>query len=385
MKKPVLRVKAYPHSPTARYVIEGLRVNGKRRRLFFRSRGEAELELRRLKIKRTREGEESLGIPDTLRLEARDCASALAPFGKTIRQATDFYLEHLEAANRSITVNSLVKEFQASRVRACASSSHLVDLRHRLGQFCASFGEVPVRTLTTRSIEDWLHARPLGPTSKNNYQLRLSTLFNYGIRRNYLSANPVSPIERIKVVDQPPEIFRPEELQALLNTAPADLVPMLVIGAFAGLRTAELLRLDWSDVDLASGFVHVGAAKSKTARRRLVPIAPNLAEWLTPYVKRRGKLYPCSAALYHKQSAKAAKAAGLAHWPSNGLRHSFASYHLAAYQNAPELSLYMGHTAPQMLFAHYREVVRPHEAARYWAIRPLTAPENVVQLQARAR
>jgi len=47
-----------------------------------------------------------------------------------------------------------------------------------------------------------------------------------------------------------------------------------------GLRTAEVLRLEWSDVDLVRGFVTVAAHKSKTARRRLIPIAQNLAEWV---------------------------------------------------------------------------------------------------------
>jgi hypothetical protein len=163
VKKPQLRIQAYTHSPTARYVIEGLRVNGKRKRLFFRTKAEAELELRRLKIKRVREGEESIGIPDTLRLMARDCANELAPFGKTLREATDFYMAHLRSAQRSITVGALVEEFKASRLHARVSPRYLADLRHRLGRFCVLFGDVPVGSLTSRIIEDWLHELALSP------------------------------------------------------------------------------------------------------------------------------------------------------------------------------------------------------------------------------
>jgi integrase len=337
--------------------------------------------LRRLKIKRAREGEDSLSIPDTLRLMARDCAQVLLPFGKTLPDATDFYLAYLEAANRSISVNVLIDEFTKSRVHARASETHLADLRYRLGRFSASFGETPVRTLTTHTLEDWLHALELSPTSINNFRTRLCALFNYALKRNYLSTNPFLAVERIKVVEDAPEIFTPSQLQAVLEAASSELVPALAIGAFAGLRTAELFRLEWSEVDLSRGFVQVTAAKAKSARRRLIPISANLAEWLAPYARLAGKVYRGRLQEYHLQAAMATEAAGLARWPKNGLRHSYASYHLALHQNAPELSLHMGHTSPQMVFAHYREVVTPEAAARYFAIRPVTTPQNVVQLQ----
>ncbi|PYK18118.1 MAG: hypothetical protein DME55_07820, partial [Verrucomicrobia bacterium] len=112
MRKPQLRVQEYPHSRTARYVIEGLRINGKRKRLFFRTRIEAQRELARIKIKRAREGEDALAIPDSLRIMARDCAALLSPHNKTIAEATAFYLAHLEALSSSITVAELAREYQ---------------------------------------------------------------------------------------------------------------------------------------------------------------------------------------------------------------------------------------------------------------------------------
>src|SRR6516164_7881183 len=104
---PKLRVKEYSHSPTARYVIEGLRIDGKRKRLFFRTRAQAELELARIKTKRAREGQDALSIPDSLRIMARDCAALLAPHGKSLADATSFYLDHLEKLRRSISVAAL--------------------------------------------------------------------------------------------------------------------------------------------------------------------------------------------------------------------------------------------------------------------------------------
>jgi integrase len=154
---------------------------------------------------------------------------------------------------------------------------------------------------------------------------------------------------------------------------------MLAIGAFAGLREAEIKRLDWSEVDLARGHIEVTAAKAKSARRRIVPILPNLAAWLRPYSKMKGHVVPAGA---RKKLGRIRRAAGLLKWPNNGLRHSFASYRLAAIHDAPRVSAELGHTSPQMLYSTYREVVRPEEAERYWKILPAQQQTNVIPMQA---
>jgi hypothetical protein len=48
-------------------------------------------------------------------------------------------------------------------------------------------------------------------------------------------------------------------------------------------------------------------------------------------------------------------------WKKNALRHSFISYRVAAIQNVAQVALEAGNS-PQIVFAHYRELVRPAEA-----------------------
>jgi integrase len=133
---------------------------------------------------------------------------------------------------------------------------------------------------------------------------------------------------------------------------------MLAIGAFAGLRDAEIKRLDWNEIDLARGHIEVKASKAKSARRRIVQIQPNLGSWLAPYSTMTGRLVPVGA---RRKLDAIRKAAGLNHWPKNGLRHSFASYRLGAIHDAPRVAAELGHTSPQMLYAVYRELVLPEE------------------------
>jgi len=171
-----------------------------------------------------------------------------------------------------------------------------------------------------------------------------------------------------------PDLAQDITVRAAQRVEPS-VLPMLAIGAFSGLRDAEIKRLDWSEVNLARGHIDVKAAKSKSARRRIVPIQPNLAAWLRPYNGMPGPVVPEYA---RGKLARVRKDASLTRWPKNGLRHSFASYRVAAIDDAPRVAAELGHSIPQLLYNTYRELVLPSEAERYWNIRPETGPANVV-------
>jgi integrase len=157
---------------------------------------------------------------------------------------------------------------------------------------------------------------------------------------------------------------------------------MLAIGAFAGLRDSEIQRLDWSEVRLERRFIEVKAAKAKSARRRLVPIQPNLAAWLRSYANMTGAVVPGADGVRRDAARgrllRLRKSAGITKWPRNGLRHSFCSYRLAATNNAHLVASELGHTTSQLVYQHYRELVRPDEAERYWQIEPVAETEKIV-------
>jgi hypothetical protein len=116
------------------------------------------------------------------------------------------------------------------------------------------------------------------------------------------------------------------------------------------------MRLDWSEIHQVRGYFTVSAKKAKTARRRLIPIANNLAQYLRPYAGMIGLVWPKGGRVYHKAINQLRSEIGMPYWPQNALRHSFASYHLAKHCNASELMLYMGHTSTKQIFEAYREL-----------------------------
>ncbi|MDQ6859586.1 MAG: tyrosine-type recombinase/integrase [Verrucomicrobiota bacterium] len=157
------------------------------------------------------------------------------------------------------------------------------------------------------------------------------------------------------------------------------MLPFFAIGAFAGLRSQEIMRLDWSDIRFEQGLIEVAAAKAKTASRRLAPLLPALAAWLLPLRQRSGHVVGytrndmlCEARQqFCKSGIKVRDELFQFTWKPNALRHSYASYRLADIKNAARVALEMGNS-PAMLFRNYRELVTEQQATVWFGVLPET-------------
>jgi integrase len=381
MKKPKLAVQPYRHHPKYKFVLD-LRAFGKGRK-FFKTRSDGDAEARRQKTLLEIHSREAIGLSPREMSDFITARKKLAEYGDTINGAVEFRVDYFERIRRSgITVAQLAEEVLAAKQRDGRAPMYLADLRKRLARFCADFGNRPIAAITIEELDNWLRDLPLSPKSRSNFRANIGVLFSYASNRRIIDLNPIVHTAKPRLADLPPEIFTVDELRALLeaaNRVAPDVLPMIAIGAFAGLREAEIQRLDWSEVDLARGHIEVKAAKAKSARRRIVQMQPNLAAWLQPYSGMTGRVVPAGA---RRKLARVREAAKLARWPNNGLRHSFASYRLAASHDAPRVAHELGHTSPQMLYSTYRELVLPTEAERYWKIEPAAETANVVAFSA---
>lgn len=346
---------------------------------------EAETVLEKKLIEQENFGTSGLSFNDRQRAEYFDCVEALKPFNATIRDAVNFYIPHLHAAKRTCTATGLVDELLRVKEADGASERYLSDLRSRLKHFSKSFDGKSVAEIGSPQIDEWLRSlsdkngKRLAPVTRNNFRRVLSVAFNFANGRGYCVSNPAAESAKAKEIESAVGILTVDETASLLENAPWELLPYVAIGAFAGLRRAELERLEWQEVDLHSGLIEVTARKAKSARRRFVRIQPNLAKWLRPHAKLSGNVTPTD---YRVLLETARDAAGIEQWPQNALRHSFASYHLAKFNDAAALALELGHTNSNLVFQHYRQLVKPKQAERYWKIALASADKKVIQFTA---
>jgi integrase len=381
MKRPTLRVLEYRHSQTHPWYLD-LRPF-KAGRKFFKTKAEAEAERLRQITTLERHGREAVGLPPAELSAIVQARKKLARHGKTIEDAATFYLDYLERIRRcNVTVEELSHEVVAAKRKDGRAPMYIADLKKRLARFCADFGKRPIAGITVEELDNWLRNLDCSPKSRANFRANIGVMFSYAERRRVIDQNPVLRTAQPKLVDKPPEIFSVDELAALLHAALAnapEVVPMLAIGAFAGLRESEIKRLAWSEIDQRRGHIEIKSSKAKSARRRIVEMQPNLRDWLRPYAGMTGAVVPVNA---RKKLDMIRKDAGLTRWPKNGLRHSFASYRLAATHDAPRVASELGHTSPHMLYSTYRQVVLVEEAERYWKIIPATGADNVIAWEA---
>lgn len=303
--------------------------------------------------------------------------------GGSIVSAAQFYAKHLEEENRRgaltpITFPELTTKFLDS-IKETKSRRYILDLKSKLKKASGVF-RGQIRGIRADDIDEWLSGmKKASGRTKNNYRMALLTLFSYARDKKHLPRGEKTEAEFATRFDDKGGdigIYAPEQFRTLLENIEDRFVPFIALGGFAGLRTIEILRLEWKDVWFDKGVIEVGKDKAKTATRRLAPIVPALEAWLKPRAK-TGPILPGIRDEFHftklfkDATSKLLDAQGerLVTLVHNGLRHSFCSYRLAVTKSAAQVSLEAGNS-PKMLFENYRELVTEKAAKEYFGILP---------------
>lgn len=346
----------------------------------FRTRVDADRFAEQKQIDIHNKGAEGGAVHQDAVDEAKWAIKQLAPHGVTIRQVVDFYLKRQDEIARSAMVREAVDEFVRTKKRNGASPRYLRDLTSRLGRFAEAFGGGMVCDITARDLSVWLERLELGPTSRNNYRRVVGVFFNWATRLGYCRENPAKLVERARKKPEPVAIFSAEELKVILGHAPADLVPVLAIGALAGLRVAEIIGLDWREINFRKGHIEVAAEVAKTASRRFVPLEPSLVAWLRPHARVSGPVVPRNVeqrlSAYRREievedrNDRDVIVRPSVKWKDNGLRHSYGSYAIAREESADRVALWMGHTSAMVTFQHYQERATTEEAEAWFGVLP---------------
>ena len=315
-------------------------------------------------------------VTGLLRLLARDypAAAAAAKDYLTIPVPADVMASSKEpqrfAPNkvRDMPISDLVEQMISAKRADGLSRRYIETLRSHLHRFAGVLRE-PIGHVRTADIESWLRGLQVQARARNNIRASIVTLFRFAQRHHYLPrgiTTEADEVAKAKVRSGPIGILSPDQLELALSSGRDDLRLFLALGAFTGMRSSEILRLEWSEVNLKRGHILVAPEKAKTATRRLVPISPNLREFLDPYRHAEGRLF--TTRRMADQAIASAKAREIS-WPNNALRHSYATYRLALTSDAARVALEMGNS-PQKLMTNYRELADPEKAQRWFSIVP---------------
>jgi len=131
------------------------------------------------------------------------------------------------------------------------------------------------------------------------------------------------------------------------------------------MRRAEVQGQKWEDIHLDRGFLRVSAAKPRTPARRQVPLCEAAKAWLLRDARGEGAV--CGN-LAIDRLRDIARTAGRS-LARNGFRHTWISARVEITGDIPRTALEAG-TSVAKIHQHYRELLRPEEAAAWFAVMP---------------
>ena len=308
----------------------------------------------------------------------RDAVGEMTEDKPSLTDAVGHFLGHLSVTNKPMLCSDVADSLIDRLEKEGKSKRHMDSTRNRMEKFNAEYGDRMAGDITTEIVDDFITHLGVAPVTVRNYRIALSGMFTHAIRLKAASENPVAEAIRPKVVKKEPGILTNQQLVALLAAATDRYLPALAISFFSGIRASEIEELKWENIDFDEEHIEIKAPVAKKEMRRFVPISDNLRAWILPHRQNQGLVIQ-SPQIHRTEREKATSIAGI-DWPTNAGRHSYASYHLAAFNDAGKTAFNMGKKNPTELYADYRALVKPKDAATYWSIRP-EAVDNVTSIK----
>lgn len=231
-------------------------------------------------------------------------------------------------------------------------------------------GQKSVRGITKQDLENVKQAHVqtgVKPTTVRGRMSVLRTILRWCVEKDIVEAMPrfpkLPPANYEKFI--PPS---PSELSKICSVASPHIVRVALLGAQLGVRIgpSELLKMEWSHIDLERGVARVRAANKRVDQPwREVPIKssliPVLREWkaeddaqgISHLVTYRGKPLTTIQQAWLRTIRKAGIGRRIRPYD---LRHAFATEAIAAGADLKTVAEIMGDD-PKMLLEHYQHVL----------------------------
>ena len=366
--------------------------SGKREQYFYKTQALAKAAADLLRSKREEHGTQAKAIAPGLAEMATAAADRLKPFGVTITDVVNLYIEERTRQLASVPIESALEHFKLAKdARSDSQQAGYKMMGDRLSE---DFAGRSLASLTAEELENHIETRTGGPSAFNQKLSLISAFLRWSAKppRTWCDANVMAHIERKETVSGHIGTLTPKQCRALMEAAEAhfpECVPAFVIGLFTGMRQKEIARLEPKDI--TPDGITVPATSSKTKRRRFIAMPEPLAAWL--------KVYPIGESVtppnWSRKDKAVRRLAGFAvwsdlvpamgfdppmaaeapdgapEWIDNGLRHTAATVALALGKSIETLVFEHGHSGGlAVLRNHYIGQMTRKSALEIWSIGP---------------
>ena len=287
-------------------------------------------------------------------------AAAVAYRDQILRQLSAKGTESFAESGK--TVEEGWREFQMLRLpKLRGSNARLV--QWWIGHYVEAQGRMPLAAVSPRDIDAFLARKEWVGTTRQQGFVYLRLFFNWLVRYEHLDRSPVQRAERPQAAPVHHLLTVPQVKRLIALTSNCDRMrAWLVLGLFGGMRISEVGRALPEHIEETEIFVPQTKSTEPEPRPRFVPILPALRRHLP-------KKWDCLDEDHIKRARTAlALEMNWGEWPQNCLRHTAASMHYAAWQDAGKTAYFLGHSSPKMVRERYARAVRKKEALAFWAL-----------------
>jgi integrase len=322
--------------------------------------------------------------------------------GRTLGEAVEGYLSTIATVKRKNLAEAVEEFIAAEEPRTKASEGQRAQLSAKyaynraimLRRFAGAFPGHAVCDLGKEHLDAFVgglavmksksrNGKPVtSAKGRNHHRAAIRQFLQWAVRKDYLPAThrlgEADSMRPEHANNAEVQFYTPDELRALLEAAEGPMRAIVALSGLAGLRTQELLRLDWADVWRVRGHIEITAGKSKTRQRRLVEVVPALAAWLGQFRNfTSGKVCTLHEITWQQHFVELCEKAGVSRKP-NGLRHAFCTYHFALNANE-NLTAAQAGNSPAMVHQHYKGLATKAEAKKWFNVKP-TKAANIIPL-----
>lgn len=273
---------------------------------------------------------------------------------------------------------------QHEDAKAGKSAAYRRTLDHVGKKLVPQIGQKLVCNLTHAEVREALGNSYPTPHGFNSALRSLSPAFSFAVAEGWAKENPCERIQPRdtgrheirfldlgqcrKVIVSCKDFRKDQDKPEFMRRDARGGIAAVALMLFSGVRPGEVERLEWRDLDMEAKTVRVSNRKAKTDRSRVFDMPDTLHAWLAtvPAHKRTGKIVPAQWKPCWQAIRREAAISDL----QDALRHTFATMHLAAFEDVNATRAIMGHELGDVIFTNYRGVTTKKEALAFWEILP---------------
>ena len=229
----------------------------------------------------------------------------------------------------------------------------------------------PLKAVSPMMMVEWFGKLKGSDTQRATVYRYVRLFFNWCVKMDLLDKSPFRAVDCPKPRSRK-GILNAEEMRALLDAEMSDLMrASILLGGFAGLRSIEVQRMNWEDIDVKAGQVYVRPEVSKQhdgMMDRIVDFTEPMTKRKKFFIGKKGRIVPGSARAFYEERRRLAAQLGWDGFPENSLRHSFATYHLAKCKSPNLTAFQMGHSNSAMVQRVYAVPAARADEKAWWRI-----------------